>query len=232
MTELSRPPSNDVVPTLLKIAESDKVLKTLIDTILIACGIPIASLITTGITGSISYLLQKRTEDLFTQLANNPLKLSENDIKDDEFIHKFLITYKAVTESHHHEKRVALANLLLKGTLLKLDVDSYEDYLSILKDISFREFYILNTLSKHQCQFAKNDTESELEWVNHYWNTFIQEINDHLGLTKTDLDGILVRLNRTGCYRTITGSYYDYLGDKGFLTPLYFSFSQYITDTF
>lgn len=57
--------------------------------------------------------------------------------------------------------------------------------------------------------------------TNFIWDEFTKELEDTLYIPKDEIDAILTRLNRTGCYETFTGTYADYTGGKGQLTATY-----------
>jgi len=131
---------------------------------------------------------------------------------------------RAALNTRRREKIKFFARLLKASTFPNSfsDTDEYEEYLKILDELSFRKISILFILDKYESRFPKTGKENDLKRVNRFWDKFTTKLVKQLDIPKDESNAILTRLNRTGCYETFTGSYWDYTGGKGKLTPTYF----------
>jgi hypothetical protein len=159
----------------------------------------------------------------FEELAKGSISLSKDLIKNDDFLFCFFKTMDAVQRSRKEEKIRFLARLLTAGLNAELfaDTDDYEEILSIIDDLSYRELQILALLGQFEKKNPKQNSESDVQWTNRYWSSFVQAISDQLKISADTVSAMLTRLQRSGCYKGIDGSYMDYSGGQGHLTPLY-----------
>jgi len=179
---------------------------------------------------TITNIREDRTKTFFDELSTGKIELNADSIKSEDFLHKFFITTKTALNTRRREKIKLFARLLLsslKEDLIK-SIDEYEEYLEILDDINIRELYILVTLEKYLNNYPKLTTENELQEVNKFWDSFSQEIIEKLKISKEEFKAFLTKLQRTGCYAAIAGTYFDYDGDKGNLTPFYYKLKELI----
>lgn len=234
---------------LLKIIEGDNVLKALVDAVLISMGFPLASLFTTGIKGILSYMIQGRIETFFTQLKENPGKISEQSVQSQEFVHKFIITYNAVCRMNSQDKIKLLANLLANGAdSEEISVDEFEEVLAILEGLSNREIAVLvkfeelynKTPEKREAITAPRvsvggkplvSQDSSASSVDEQkYKDFEEELHDYLERTlsikKEYIKGFLIRLSRSGLYEQFV--YMDGYSGAGKLTPEYFKIKELI----
>lgn len=121
------------------------------------------------------------------------------------------------------------ARLLKSSTLTDsfLSTDEYEEYLKILDELSYRELLILFILEKYESNSISKDDKTGAQAIHPFWDRFYEEIEKKLSIPKNEIDAVLTRLNRTGCYETIIG-YLDETGTEGNLTPTYFRLKKLI----
>lgn len=178
--------------------------------------------------GSLDTLLnavaEERAKEFFAELSKGSIEFTEEIIQSEDFIHRWLITAKAAVNTRRREKIRLFARLLKSSFLSETSVttDEYEEYLSILDELSYREFLVLSTLERYEREFPPNENENELQKVYRFWEDFVSEIKQELDLTFDEVQAMLTRLNRTGCYETIVGMYLGYKGGRGKLTATYF----------
>jgi hypothetical protein len=165
-----------------------------------------------------------RAKTFFDQLEANDTELSPELLKSEDFLHCYFATVNAALNTKRREKIRMFAQLLSSSVSTNLfnNSDEYEEYLSILDELTFRELVMLNILHRHEEATPFNQNENDLQRANRFWEQFIREVETELRIPQNEIDSLLTRLNRTGCYETFTGSYLDYTGGKGKLTPLYF----------
>lgn len=167
-------------------------------------------------------LRAKRLREFFDQLAQGNVLVTEEQVANEEFVHCFIATSKAVMFTNRHEKIEMFARLLESVVKRTNDfsIDEYEEFLNILDELSYRELLVLHILDRYSRTPRKNH-QNDLQWTCTFWDEFVYEIRERLQVHPAQITSILTRLARTGCYEIFTG-YYDTKGDKGQLTPLYY----------
>lgn len=84
--------------------------------------------------------------------------------------------------------------------------DKFEEYLSILDDMSITEFSLLLLFKKHQDRLLERwETANQANLRDSQWEAFMEEAETHLGIPRDHIDSYLARLSRTGLYESITG---------------------------
>jgi hypothetical protein len=176
-------------------------------------------------------LRQHRLEIFFDQLSKSTINISDDHIKSNEFIHKYILTLKYVLDTQQKEKIEMFANIF-KNSLSKknntFNVDTYEDFSKMLNELSYREICALSIFEYFYTNRKKEKKDNELQFVFSFWNEFEDKIEQELGISKTSVENYMIKISRTGCYKEITGGYLDYNGGKGILTPMYFELKDCI----
>jgi hypothetical protein len=175
-------------------------------------------------------LLQKRANEIkfdrlrtfFDELAAGKRELSEEIIEREDFLHSYFCTLRAVVNSRHREKIRLFARLLDSSLEPSLNVssDEHEELLSLLGEITLREFAILNILRNFELSTPRRQDQNELQNAWDYWDKFRAETIANYGVPVESFNAFMARLERTGLYLRITGNYLDYQGDIGRTTPL------------
>lgn len=62
---------------------------------------------------------------------------------------------------------------------------------------------MLSTLERYKREFSPNENENELQKVSKFWGEFVSEVKQELDLTFDEVQAMLTRLTRNGCYETI-----------------------------
>jgi hypothetical protein len=166
---------------------------------------------------------KERLHAFFDELDQGQHELSNETIESEEFLHAYFCTVRAATNTLQREKIKQLARLLRSATVdgtISLN-DEYEELLGILTDLSYREIIVLTLLDKYEMAQPQENDENDLQHANRYWSRFSQEVVSTLGVREDELDTFMTRLNRTGCYETFTGSFWDNTGGKGKITPVF-----------
>lgn len=182
-------------------------------------------------------LRKQRQERLLNELARGEKLLTDKVIRSHEFVSAFMIIHHVVLRTRHEEKIKYFARLLLSGIEnKKLDTDEFEEFVSILDDLSYREIEILQLLH----HFEKNTPadlvdrgnpelklENSVQIAMRFWDQFEDAISNRLGINSEVLISLMVRLQRTGLYRMLHGHW----GDKnkhGETTALFENFISWI----
>lgn len=183
------------------------------------------------LVGKIQKMRENRIRTYFDEISKGENQLTEEVIQDDDFLHAHFITLKDAANTRQEEKIRRFARLLINSTRNKFyKTDEFEEFVAILDDLSMREFSILLIMRAYQNEApiipAKEDKnkENDLARANSFWKAFENKVFDDLSITSKELRDILHKINRTGLYETIVGSYFGYTGGRGRLTPLYYKF--------
>jgi hypothetical protein len=187
---------------------------------------PPATVVEAGVLGTYEYFRRRRMLVFADELQKLNLEVEEDKLKDKQFFDAFSATARRVLDSTQDEKIRMFAHLFtsfVRGRHLER-IDEFEEVLSILDDLSLREFQVLLILQRHETAIPDQPKQNKLERANQFWNTFSTDVEREVGLPKAELAGTLARLNRTGLYQTIVGAYLNYGGDRGYLTPLFARF--------
>ncbi|KYH32789.1 hypothetical protein [Neomoorella mulderi] len=203
----------------LKKYEGNFILRALIG-LLVPHGL--GGFIDTALVGYLHKIRQERLDAFFGELASGRLVLTEEDMHKEDFLHKYIITVKAVLNTRRREKIRILARFFRNGACgpEAVYVDSYEEYLAILDELSYRELAILVLLHSYEQAHPRQKGENDLQRASRFWEQFKDELVNRLGVGVDEIDAVLIRLTRSGLYELIVGSYLGYTGGKGKTTPL------------
>lgn len=197
---------------------------------LIPCGI--GSAFDVGISTHLENIREERATTFFDELAAGKQEITPELLESNDFLHCFFITTSAAMRTRRKEKIRMFANLLKSSCLHDnfANIDEYEEYLGILDDMSYRELSILNILERYEQQnpYREGDEDNDLLLANKYWDKFVKELTENMGIPKNEISSILTRLNRTGCYELFTGKYWDAISGQGKLTQTYKRLKNFI----
>ncbi|MBU1667582.1 hypothetical protein KKC13_04130 [bacterium] len=148
---------------------------------------------------------RNRLKTFFDELSTGKIELTEDVIRNSDFLHCYFSTVKAVLNTNRYEKIKYFARLL-NNTLDHSTIsntDEYESYLKILDDLSLHEIYILMILRKYELKYPIGNEEimrNRLRENNKIWQEFSEEVIDKFKIIKGELNPILIRIERTGCF--------------------------------
>lgn len=201
---------------------------------LIPCGI--GSAIDVALVTKFENFQKDRLRELFDGLAKGDVQLTPEIIESEDFLHAFFSTIRAVLNTRRREKIRYFAHLL-HSTINSSEIsktDEYEEYLSILDEISCRELGILVVLSRYEKEYPRQAEKNGADRSVQFWDQFSSEVCSRFSVSPEELSNIITRLNRTGLYITFTGyssvaeSNLNYTGRIGELTPLYIKLEKLI----
>lgn len=179
-----------------------------------------------AILGTYAYFQHRRMEVFTDELTTLGLNITEDDVRRKKFFDTFTSTVRhAAAESR--DKKIRLFARLFANHLKTKDstsIDLYEEHLSVLDDLSEREFELLLLLRKYETEHPHQGNENRLKRAQKFWDAFAEEAERSLHIPADQLESSLDRLTRTGLYQTIVGGYWDYTGGRGYLTPRFDSF--------
>lgn len=229
-------------PVIMRIAEAyeDKpIIRALIQVAVAPIPLGIGSAIDSGMTKAIENIREERARSFYEQLSLGAIQLTPELIQQEDFLHAYFATLKASLATRRSEKIRFFANLLLQSvTRGEIASDRFEEYLSILDDLSLREMKLLLLLKSYEDTnpfIPKQDSkdgelENDLQRANRYWPDFEKAAYDELGIETDELEAYLTRINRSGLYKTLVGAYWDYTGGRGATTTLFSRFAEWLVD--
>ena len=180
---------------------------------------------------------KRRARDFFTKIATGNVIITKEMIDSDDFLFAFFSTTNSVLTTNKKEKIDLFANLFIHGvTTGEYNSTKYEQYLSIVDEITFLELQILEILYRYEREnedlkvglASDGPISNILQKADTFWSKFEDDVEQIYKIQPDILQGMLTRLNRTGLYETIVGSFFDYTGGRGYTTSLYNDFRQWV----
>jgi hypothetical protein len=160
-------------------------------------------------------LLQKRADEIkgdrlkafFEELAKGTRELTDDLIQTEVFLHSYFCTMRAALNCRQREKIKNCARLLNSSLDPKLQVssDEHEELLTILEEITEREFAILSELRNGELAHSRKEGENALEHALRYWDEFKTTTVEAYGVPTESFNAFMARLERTGLYPRVTG---------------------------
>ncbi len=170
---------------------------------------------------------EKRLRTFFNNLERRKIELTPEDVKNNDFLHAYFCTVHYVLNTKREEK-IRLFSSLFSGYCERKQfeqTDEYEEFLSILDDLGYREFEILRLIYRYELENPQPKEGIDYELIEKYWENLLDEIEGSIGISRELIPGFLTRLNRTGLYKTLVGGHLGYESDQGILTA---SFQRFI----
>ncbi|MEX0649000.1 MAG: hypothetical protein WEA56_01480 [Balneolaceae bacterium] len=174
----------------------------------------------------------KRSKTFFDQLQNYKIELTQEIIESEDFLHKFIISYKAAINSRQREKIRMFARIFnssLEKNKIK-EVNIFEDYLQILDELSYRE---IQTLIIYDSFFSipRKQSENDLKHIDKIWLDFEKLASKELNIPEEEVNDYMQKISRTGCYNMFQGNFHWVdTGAKGFLTPTFDNLKAFALD--
>ena len=165
-------------------------------------------------------LEERRIRDFFAHLAENNVTLTKEDMND-EFVHRYMITFAAVARTQRKEKIKHFARMFATGRNSSISTEIYEELLRVVDDLSVREFEALRTLEEFEFANPALEGENSLQRATKFWPEFLYKLESRTGVQAHDSPSFLQSITRTGCYQEITDGFTDYSGGMGHTTSRY-----------
>jgi hypothetical protein len=167
--------------------------------------------------------LWKRRSKLFAnELISLNIDPPAERIRQREFLDALTITLRRVQETASDLKIKRFARLFASYYEGKefASFDQYEEYVSILDQLGEREFQVLLLLNDYEQRNPLGD-RNPLQRATGFWERLVAEVEEKIRIPRDELTPTLTRLQRTGLYEHFVGSYWDYTGGMGCVTPLF-----------
>ncbi|MFZ4799749.1 MAG: hypothetical protein ACOYMA_19810 [Bacteroidia bacterium] len=219
MKELS--PLQTSLNTLYTSFENSPVIKALIQ-IIITFELPVLSVVDSYLNRYLNNIKTERLYTFFEELNSYEAIISEDTICSNDFLHANFSTINYVIRTKSNEKIINFARILNALSCGKIDIDEFEDYTSIFNELSEREFGIL--VIKFQFENKKKSNLinlNPLQITSNYWHDFKKEVCLKLNINYEELNPMIVRLQRTGCYTKYKGYWDESSEEIGYTTELF-----------
>lgn len=194
--------------------------------------IQIVSAYTFGIAGGVDALVmstitdvrQERLRVFLDAVAAGITELTEDDLRNEEWLYTFITTTKAVWNTRNREKIQLFGKLFSefnksRGFESADTTDVYEEWLAILNDLTYREFKLLLMIEQKFNRVTGGYTDATTD----KWAEFDEAVEIELNIPRHEVNGFLTRLIRTGLYRPTSGFS---VNPRGEVTPNFDSFIQ------
>lgn len=194
--------------------------------------IPGGSAIDVGVSYYAKRIEDDRRRIFFDELGNGTIYLNPELIQSDDFLHCYFATCKAAMRSRTEEKIRNCARLL-KSALDEstfADTDEYEEYLQILDELTYREFLMLVKLDDYEKKFPIRQDENDIQCLERYWEQYKNDLIEKINIPEEEIDSLMIRLTRTGCYETFTGKTLGETGGKGKVTVVFKRLKKLVSD--
>jgi hypothetical protein len=181
-----------------------------------------SAVIDAGIVSAAAFIRRSRLTAFKNELTSLNLCPAEEKVRSQEFIEAFVATASRAERTKREEKIRILARLFFSywrdGVFTPESYDKFEEDLTIIDELGYREFLILSILSKYEREYPALTSMNQLQRARQFWTLFESDVVRELDIRPEEVQGYLQRLSRTGLYQPITGSYLDYTGGLGHLT--------------
>ena len=212
-------PHTSKLEKFARVYEKNPLLKALVQ-IVPYCG----PIINSAIGAELNYINAERTKAFFDELLDGKIELTPELIKTEDFLHCYFATVNAALHTRRREKIKMYARLLCSGVSTK-DIsrtDEYEEYLCILSELSYREITVLCLLDEYEANNPAKQGENNAQQVDRYWDAFRNDMVKRLSISDEDINPIIVRLQRSGCFESLTGKVFQNIEQAGVLSAFYY----------
>ena len=186
--------------------------------------------IDTLLIAGVERIKAERTRAFFDELSIGEVELNEELIESEDFLHCFFVSWEAGIKARRREKTALFARLLKSAFTENhpRNIDEFEEFVSILDDLSFEEWRVLTILDSYSNR-PRTPDQNDLIWSRTFWDNFQSRVEQELGIPQGEFTPFMNRLNRTGLYDQIVGTYWDYDGGIGMLTPRFHRLKSFVS---
>jgi len=183
------------------------VIRTLIQLVPFGIG----SGIDVALKSKIETIRNNRNKIFFDELSNGKIKLTEEMLLNDDFLHSFFSTYSYAKNSRRNEKIKWFAKLLRTGIIEKnIDFDVYDEYLRVLDNLSIRDMYILRKIESFEKKFNNSRVLKQGQKfpdpfdIMPDWHCEVMDsIVDEFSISEEEFKGFIQRLISFGLFERV-----------------------------
>ncbi len=177
----------------------NKILRSLIQLIPFGIG----SGVDTYLKETISNYQNERLKTFFDELGKGDILLTDELINEEDFLHQYFNTLRAVLNTRRREKIVLFARMLKSRTKIDYkDADELEYFLKILDDLTMDEINSLILLNQYEERYPIeiNNINNRLSENNKFWKEYKTMVSNEMNIHENEIEGFLIRMERTGCF--------------------------------
>jgi hypothetical protein len=187
--------------------------------------IPYGSAVDSFFSVSLANYKKKQLSVFFDELSEGKVELTQNIVDTNEFLYAFFKTTSYVENTRTDDKIKRFGKILKSVASGNINYDEFEDYVSVVNDLSDREFLMLAIKYKYEAIYNNTVIEykdlNPKELIGKYWPTYKEEVRNTLKISEEELNAMLVRLERTGCYVILKGYFDAGSENDGFTTTIF-----------
>ncbi|NQU86987.1 MAG: hypothetical protein HQ541_14620 [Mariniphaga sp.] len=165
--------------------------------------VPFGSAADVLIKETIDEINKDRLRVFFNKLEVGNIQLTEEIIKNEDFLHNYFATIRIVINTRRREKIELFGNLFNRAVVQNFinSFDKYNFYLTILDDLTLKEINILHKLYRLECKTQPKDKSRNERLIANkgIWEEFKQNMQEDMNIIKNCLEEELIRIERTGC---------------------------------
>jgi hypothetical protein len=215
----NRAPQDSLLDKIVSLYERAPVVRMLM------AAYPPLAVTEAGLLATYKWWKQRRMYVFADEMLSLNLNPDEEQVKSRDFCEAFGSTASRVLEAKRDEKIRLFAKLFASyvrdNDTTSEAFDVFEEDLNILDELEYREFRLLLLLRRYELDNPPQPEQNQAQRTAPYWGDFQAEAAAAFQLSVDELNAMLQRVQRTGLYQPVTGTYWDYLGNRGFLTPLF-----------
>jgi hypothetical protein len=183
----------------------------------------IGSAFDVGVTGYIEQFRQERAKVFFDELAEETKNFTDQNSLSDSMKFRFYSSFLPAINARRVEKTRNFARLFKNSITCSslISDDDFEDFVSIIETLSYREFQILLILLNFEEANPREETKSEVQMAFKFWKDFLLEVESATKTNQDEVGAYLLKISRTGCCEVFTGAYTGYKGGMGRTTPTF-----------
>ncbi len=202
------------------------------------CGIPfIGSSIDAFFGTRGQNIIQRRIFHFINKLKSEIAKLEEKKVDKEYIISEefFDLMFRAFeyTGRTRDDSKIELYAKILRGAVNIDNRNEYdpEEYLEVIKELTPFELKVAKAIFEQQASKDWTDAEistmGEVGWARSKgWD----KLSDTCEVSQEELRFLLIRIERTGLIKEITGSYYDYSGGVYVITDMFRKIMKFISE--
>lgn len=192
----------------------------------------------------IAKIREERQKAFFDEISKSRIRLTEKEIKSDDFLYGFFAIYQHINNTRHIEKVKIFANLFISGVVTQeiYNYDTFINYVDIVEKLTVRDIFVLQEIEKFEQRYTKGELKPKhqdivqpLDIIPHWHTEFMEPIKSKLNMDDAGFKRMMLKLISVGLFErsyhlnsnsssTIVGNY----DLSGLLTPTYEKLKHFI----
>ncbi len=168
-------------------------------------------------------------DDLRTEMRLLETRVVDKDyLESEQWVDLVMRAMEAAARTRDREK-IRLYAKILKGAVSNRNLREFspEEYLTILSEMTPLEIQVATSIYRQQSD-RPQEGENELTWAQRKeWD----KIPERVSVSHDDMPFILIRLERTGLIKEITGAFWGYEGGVYVVTEAFRKMMQFLGET-